>query len=298
MFQSGKFINTFFLKLSDAESISINCRRNKMKKLVIMVIALALLTGFAMADRGIPPVPETQGIVTSTTIDAVGNFASMSEIQWRITDDVDGLPGVPALDAPAVIYESTYTEDTVSNGVGLIAYDKELDVETSGQISGQWNIEATKELAFVGIDGARVTSTDNIFVDGAAQNRTTSEAVICPFATAVTDMFPAYCNRAEAGSTIDMTVANVRTTSTDRFVMPSADHTVELNHDIRVSELVTDLPSMGMASAYMDVLIQEAYGGALNQTMGERIEFSEVTTVDGDITLFEKLMHYESGMVR
>jgi len=298
VFQSGKFINTFFLKLSDAESISINCRRNKMKKLVIMVIALALLTGFAMADRGIPPVPETQGIVTSTTIDAVGNFASMSEIQWRITDDVDGLPGVPALDAPAVIYESTYTEDTVSNGVGLIAYDKELDVETSGQISGQWNIEATKELAFVGIDGARVTSTDNIFVDGAAQNRTTSEAVICPFATAVTDMFPAYCNRAEAGSTIDMTVANVRTTSTDRFVMPSADHTVELNHDIRVSELVTDLPSMGMASAYMDVLIQEAYGGALNQTMGERIEFSEVTTVDGDITLFEKLMHYESGMVR
>jgi len=269
-----------------------------MKKFAIMVVALALLTGFAMADRGIDPVPETQGIVTSTTIDAVGNFASSSEMQWRITDDADGLTGVPALDAPAAIYESTYSEDTMSNGVGLIAYDKELDIETSGQISGQWNVEATKELAFVGIDGARVFSDEMIFVDGAAQPTVTSEAVICPFASAVTETFPAYCNRAESGSTIDMTVANVRTTSTDRFVMPSADHPVELNHDLRVTELVTDLPSMGMATSYMDVLIQEAYGGDLNSTMGERIEFSEVTTIDGDITLFEKLNHYESGMVR
>lgn len=30
----------------------------------------------------------------------------------------------------------------------------------------------------------------------------------------------------------------------------------------------------------------------------ERTEFGEATSVDGDITLFEKLMHYDSGMVR
>ncbi|HUU75203.1 MAG TPA: hypothetical protein VMW63_03835 [Methanoregulaceae archaeon] len=277
-----------------------------MKKILIIILSIALLSGFAVADRGIDPVPETQGIVTSTTIDAVGNFASATEIQWRMTDSVNGLPGVPPLDTPGngfgpVIYESTYTEDTVSNGVGLIAYDKELDVETSGQISGQWNIEAVKELAFVGVDGARVVSTDNIFVDGAANTTWTYAEVICPFATADGwGGFAAYCNRAEAGSTIDMTVANVRTTSTDRFIMPSADHPVELNHDIRVSELVTDLPSMGMVSAYMDVLIQEDYEPEYlgEVSLSERIEFSESTTVDGDITLFEKLMHYESGMVR
>jgi hypothetical protein len=56
---------------------ALNSRRNLMRKLAIMVIALALLvTGFAMADRGIPPVPETQGIVTSTSANVVGNFAS------------------------------------------------------------------------------------------------------------------------------------------------------------------------------------------------------------------------------
>jgi len=289
-----------------------------MKKLIILIIALALFTGFAVADHGMDPVPETQGIATSTTIDAIGNFASASEIQWRIGygatpfGEYYGLEGIPPLGAGS-IYESTYSEDTLSNGVGLIGYDKELDVETSGQISGQWNIEAVKELTFAGIDGARVVSDDNIFLDGASWQMLAEVWVICPFGTQVTDVtpaFPRYCNRAEAGSTIDMTVANVRTTSTDRFVMPSADHTVELNHDIRVSELVTDLPSMGMASAYMDVLIQEAYGQDLPlnppfpdppymfELLCERIEFNEATSIDGDITLFEKLIHYESGMVR
>jgi hypothetical protein len=277
---------------------ALNSRRNLMRKFGIMVIALALLvTGFAMADRGIDPVPETQGIVTSTSANVVGNFASATEIQWRITDDVGGLPSVPSLDGTAAIYESTYTEDTQSHGVGLMLYDKEMDVETSGQISGQWNIEATKQIAFIGIDGAYVVSSDNIMVDGAANPTATADKVICPFASTVTTTFPAYCNRAQAGSTIDMTVANVRTTTTDRFVMPSADHPVELNHDLRVTELVADVPSMGFASAYMDVLIQEG-SKAQPTNMTERIEFHEETSVDGVITLFDKLMHYESGMVR
>ena len=271
-----------------------------MKKFAVLVIALVLLTGYAMADSGIPQVPETQGIVTSTTIDAVGNFASSTEIQWRITNYDEGLTDLLDGDfdtADDAVYESTYTEDTVSNGLGLIFYDKEMDVETSSQITGQWNIEATKALEFIGVDGARVVSSDSIFVDGVADSEDTDEIVLCPFAEDVTETFPTFCNRAEAGSTIDMTVANVRTTSTDRFVMPSGDHTVELNHDILVTELIDDLPSQGTASAYMEVLIQESSAAEPDELM-ERIEFFEETTVSGDITRFEKLMHYESGMVR
>ncbi len=287
-----------------------------MKKFVLVFVLLILFAGTAMADRGMPPVPETQGIVTSTSVNLVGNFASATEMQWRITDFDGGLPLIPAQFDEDAIYESTYTEDTQTHGVGLMLYDKELDIETSGQITGQWNVEATKQIAFVGIDGAYVVSTDNIMVDGAGWPEQTEEFVICPFASTITEIFPAFCNRAEAGSTIDMTVANVRTTTTDRFVMPSSDHTVELNHDIRVSELVNDVPSVGLASAYLKVLIQEGRGieeepglpaGVTfsDQThimifdpLMERIEFSEETTADGAITLFEKLMHYESGMVR
>jgi hypothetical protein len=180
-------------------------------------------------------------------------------------------------------------------------YDKELDIETSGQISGQWNIEATKQVAFIGIDGASVVSSDTIMVDGAVDARASaSQHFICPFIPSLISQVPAYCNRAEAGSTIDMTVANVRTTTSDRFVMPSADHPVELNHDIRVSELITDVPSVGFASAYLDVLIQEARWGPdiSSFDLKERIEFSEETSAEGAITLFDKLMHYESGIIR
>jgi hypothetical protein len=277
-----------------------------MKKIALLIIALMFLTGLCMADIGLKPVPETQGIVTSTSTNAVGNFASATELQWRITDQANGLPSVPWLMEDNGIYESVYTEDTQTQGVGLMLYDKEMDVETSGQISGQWNIEATKQIAFIGIDGASVVSSDAIMVDGAVNARAdASEEFICPFASRVfRPTFPAYCNRAEAGSTVDMTVANVRTTTTDRFVMPSADHPVELNHDLRVTELVTDVPSVGSASAYLDVLVQEAsLAGSTASTypefeLKERIEFTEETSADGAITLFEKLMHYESGVFR
>jgi len=276
-----------------------------MKKLVIIAIALILLTGVVIADHTMPPVPETQGVITSTSVNAVGNFASATELQWRIA--AEDLPDIPPL-TESGIYESVYTEDTQNYGVGLMLYDKELFIETSGQLSGQWNVEATKEIAFIGIDGAFVVSSDAIMVDGAGLPDMALNALICPFAGVEWTVIPAFCNRAEAGSTIDMTVANVRTTTTDRFLTPSGDHPVELNHDIRVAELVSDVPSVGMASAYMDVLIQEGRGILIRNSgqdfvgqnnniidpLMERIEFSEETSADGAITLFEQLMHYES----
>jgi len=273
-------------------------RRIHMKKLAIMVIALALLTGFAVADPGINQTPETQGITTATTIDAVGNFASTTDLQWRITTADAGLNGVPPMEqAGSAYYASTYEEDTYSNGVGLVAYDKNMDVETSNQLAGQWNIDADKQLAFVGIDGARVYSDEYIMVDGVGVNTTVTDKMLCVFAGDATTAFPASCNFAEAGSTIDMTVANVRTNSMDRFIHPSSDTTVELEHDLAVTELITDLPSMGSASAFMNVLIMEAYGDTPD-TLGERIEFGELTSVNGDITAFLKDMNYVSGMRR
>ena len=272
-------------------------RRIQMKKLAIMVIALALLTGFAVADHGINQTPESQGITTATTIDAVGNFASNTDVAWRITTDDAGLNGIPPLNAGSTHYASTYTEDTMSNGVGLIAYDKNMDVETSEQLAGQYNIDADMQLSFVGVDGARVYSDEYIMVDGVARNDTTSDQMLCVFAADATENFPAYCNFAEAGSTIDMTVANVRTNSMNRFIVPSGDTTVELEHDIAVTELITDLPSMGSASAFMNVLIMEGYGDT-PETLGERIEYSEVTSVYGDISTFLKDMNYVSGMRR
>jgi hypothetical protein len=277
-----------------------------MKQSGFIIIALMVLVcGFAMADRGIDPVPETQGITTATTLDLVGNFASTTDIQWRITDDFLGLDGIPPLSLSltslgSTYYASAYTEDTYSNGVGLIAYDKNLDVETSEQLSGQWNIDADKQIEFVGVDGARIYSDEYIMVDGVGDYAFTPLEMLCVFASDSGIIFPAYCNFAESGSTVDMTVVNVRTNSMDRFIVPTSDTSVELEHDVLVTELIDGVPSSGTASAYMNVLIQEARGVTYVievediSPLAERIEFEESSSVTGDISVFDKQMNYNS----
>jgi hypothetical protein len=265
-----------------------------MRKIVLVILALmALVCSFAIADRGINQTPESQGITTAATIDMVGNFAATTDIQWRITDDYEGLNGIPPLTNlwPAY-YASTYSEDTYSNGVGYISYDKNMDVETSEQLSGQWNIEAVKQIEFVGVDGARIYSDENIMVDGEARVSVAVLEMLCPFASEPGHIYiPAYCNFAEAGSTVDMTVANVRTNTMDRFVVPTSDTSVELEHDIQVTELIEGVPSSGTASTHMDVLIME---GRFLEILAERIEFSEDYSLIGDITVYDKQMNYQS----
>jgi len=269
-----------------------------MKKVLIIVMVLALLTSFVVADHGIDPVPETQGITTATTLDLVGNAASNTDIQWRIS--YSDLNDIPPLDPSSTYYASTYSEDTYTNGVGLIAYDKNMDVETSERLAGQWNIDADKQLSYVGVDGARAYSDEYIMVDGVGNYTDVEVEMLCVFAADMYDYFPSYCNFAESGSTIDMTVANVRTNSMDRFINPSGDTPVELEHDIAVTELIEDLPSMGSASAFMNVLIMEEHENIYEEEpiMCEKIEYSEVTSVYGDITAFLKDMNYVSGMRR
>jgi hypothetical protein len=267
-----------------------------MKKVIIMVIILAFLTSFVVADHGLDPVPETQGITTATTLDVVGNAASTTDIQWRIS--YSDLNDIPPLDPHSTYYASSYSEDTYTNGVGLIAYDKNIDVETSEQLAGQWNIDADKQIEFVGVDGARAYSDEYIMVDGVGNWTGVGGEMLCVFAAEMYDYFPSYCNFAESGSTIDMTVANVRTNSMNRFINPSGDTTVELEHDVAVTELITELPSMGSASAFMNVLIMEEHANidVEDPIMCEKIEFGEVSSVSGDITAFLKDMNYVSGM--
>jgi hypothetical protein len=266
-----------------------------MKKFGIMVIALAMLiTGFAMADPGVNGVFETQGISIVTSIQAEGNMQSATDVHWEQSSAVplNMIPGAPA---SGVFYLSTYNEDTMSNGVGFISYDKTTNLETKERVNGEYNIEATKEIAFIGVDGAEMTSTDNIFLDGTGNYSTTADKAICVFAATKSTTIPRFCNSVEAGSSFTMEVVNARTETSDRFVTMAADYPVEVNHNIRVDAL-SDVPSIGKVSAFMEGIIQEGRGTCASAF--EEISFSESTMADGYITLFDKVMGWESGIKR
>lgn len=292
-----------------------------MEKIVIITMTLmVLLCGSAIADRGINSVPEMQHVSTATTIDAQGNIGSTTDVQWIITSDENGLNAQPPIGDPgldladinnAIVYSSSYTEDTYSNGLGLVIYDKTMDIGSSGVQPDQWNIESGKQLGFIGAQGARIYSEESIGVDGIGNWSVTRDALFCRFADTgnIFDFypFPAYCCYARAGSTIDMNIANVGTRSSDRFIIPSSDTSVALEHDILVTESVDQHPSVGTASAYITIRILEDRGIRLYMPEGEsnwvyiesvtseQLEFSEDSTVNGEISVFEKEMNYQSA---
>ncbi len=283
-----------------------------MKKLVLL-LSLGILVGLACADPGIPKVNEVQGLSTSTTIVAAGNFNSASSVDLTISYKmpITAIPGPdwsdPGLeDEGSTIYQSVYTEDTQNSEVGYLSYDKDLDISTASKVSGQYNIQAVKQITYLGVDASSVISTDYLMLDGAGWVGMADERIICPFVDVDTTggVYPSFCNRVETGSTTNLKVANLNSQMGDRFIMKAADSGVEIFDNVGVSSYATDLPSKGSVSAYIKGSIKE--GGRLSDISDEQsinfppielyetVTFSDSTAVSGDISTFAKAMAYDS----
>ncbi len=273
-----------------------------MKRLGIMVIALALFTaGMAMAEPGVPKVNEVQGLSISTTVVAAGNFDSESSVDMTLASGDDSLAEVPPLDS-GLMYQSVYTEDTQNSGVGYISYDKDLDLTTANRVSGQYNVQAVKQITYLGVDASSIITNDYMMVDGAGENYgTVGNKMICPFGSDV--QAPSFCNRVETGSNMVLKVANLNTQMGDRFIMKSADPGVAIYNNVGIGSYAADLPSKGSVSAYIKGSVKEGgrettdAAGNVTEPAGdlyETVVFSDSTGISGDISTFAKSMSYSS----
>jgi len=273
-----------------------------MKKLGIMVISLALLTvGMAMAEPGVPQISEVQGLSVSTTVIAAGNFNAASNVEWTIAAGEDNLGEVPPLDE-GILYTTVYTEDTQNGGGGYISYDKDLDLTTANRVTGQYNVQAVKQITYLGVDASSILTNDYMMVDGAGDNYgTIGNSMICPFGADV--QAPSFCNRVETGSNMNLKVANLNTQMGDRFVMKSADPGIAIYNNVGVSSYAADLPSKGSVSAFIRGSIKEGgrettdAEGNVTESAGDLYEtmvFSDSTGVSGEISTFAKSMSYSS----
>ena len=91
-----------------------------------------------------------------------------------------------------------------------------------------------------------------------------------------------------------MNVVNARTETNNAFGAGSVDTPSSVNHYVRLTA-VGDTPSIGKVTAFIKGITQEGRG---TSGLFEQVEFSERTSVDGQITLFDKNMHWESGARR
>ena len=156
-----------------------------MKKFGLLLLAITiLLFEVVAADPGITKVNEVQGLSTSTTVISAGNFNSASSVDLAISSIVpitaipgpdwrnDSTPGpIGPMNLGATIYQTVYTEDTQNSEVGYISYDKDLDISTGNKASGQYNVQAIKQITYLGIDASSMVTGASL-LPGASPTRT------------------------------------------------------------------------------------------------------------------------------
>jgi len=268
-----------------------------MKKLGIIVIALALLVvGMAMADPGIPQVREVQGLSTSTTVIGVGNFNAASSVQMSIMTGGNNLANIPPLGA-GVLYQTVYSEDTQNSEYGYLSYDKDLDVSTSNKLTGQYNVQAVKQITYLGIDASSIITTDYMMLDGVGENYgPIANMMLCPFGSEADA--PTFCNIVETGSSMNLKVANLNTQMGERFIMKSADPGIQIYNNVGVGSYAADVPSKGSVSAFIQGSVREggrdAAGPEDPTNLYMTMTFKDSTAFSGDISSFAKSMGYTS----
>ncbi len=263
-----------------------------MEKIGIVVFVFFLIgVGTALADPGIPKVNEVQGLGVATTVIATGNFNTASSVDIVIAHGPDNLAEVPPLDE-GLLYQSVYTEDAQNAEVGFISYDKDLDVSTANKVSGQYNLQAVKQVTYLGVDASSLIANDYLMLDGAG----TSYGPIrnlsgCPFSSPTANG-PSLCNRIETGSSMNLGIANLNTQMGDRFIMKTTSPGVAVYNTVGVSSYATDLPSSGSVGAYIKGSIMEGRSTAAD--LYETVTFADSTAMSGSITTFGKGMSYTS----
>ena len=199
------------------------------------------------------------------------------------------------MDPEMVYYSAGYNEQTVAVS-GKTTYIKSMALSTANKISGESNIKSTKSIQFTGTDSGRITSSEDLFVDGSGTWSRTGDSILCPFGTQNSEFIPAFCNIAQAGSSIDVNLVSMTTAVDSRFISADSAVPVALNYDIRAGGINTGngySPATGSVSAFIKVHTQEARGNITKKS--EDLSYSETSSANGLIQQFTKKMNYQSG---
>jgi hypothetical protein len=223
-------------------------------------------------------------------------------------------PEPPLNPAGEVQMSDAYSENTIADQ-GVITYTKSMDIETGYQPADLQNIEATRIFTFQGGDIGRAVSEEETTLDtaGTATVLLGFDPYDCPFAGSLGNCYPPFCNIVQSGSSIDMTRTSLSSSLGARTVgeyaygpdekwppLPQVDTApVALDYRVRVTGIDPDLPALGSVTAYIRAHIQDGGQGCPARTgKAQDILYSEETTADGTITLFDKIIRYESGLTR
>jgi hypothetical protein len=269
----------------------------------VVIVAMAMmvaLTGCAMAAKPVNQTPETQGIVTSTAINAQGTVTEAESLSWTIVNN--GPINSPPLGSIGTQGEVQYTtgyNQNVAAVSGLTQFNKAFSVDTANKIADASNVKVGTNVQFIAVDTGRMTFSEDILLDGVGNASETAGAMLCPFGPAGSEFIPVFCNIVQMGSSMDVTLVSAETAASDRFVAATADTPNVVTYSIAAKGLTVDsttVPAIGTVSAFMKAHIMEARGDSADKS--EDLTYSETSTASGLINSFSKSMSYMDGMRR
>lgn len=312
---------------------------------IALVIVLCIaVTGIVSADIPVNATFETQGIAITTSMNVQGSMTTSAELSWRQTnsggiddpplenggwptnfivgdDVISGFtvdPFITDIMGPApqgeIQYTAGYSEFTEADN-GLTDYSKTFRADTANKVLGTENIEARRNIQFIAdpAKNGRMTSHEDIMVDGAGAMTTTADQTLCPFAAGRNPFIPPFCNIVMSGSDLDVTLASVTSSAGERFVAATADVPVEQVYGVSVKGMTGSdgmVPAVGSASSFMNAHIQE--GRVINITpdipdilwtgyspvQGAELTYVQSAAASGAINEFTVGYNYQSGILR
>jgi len=322
--------------------------------------------GFALADRDPSATFETQGVKVTVAVDVVNDFTGHSQFKedesttFKLTNV--GALDDPPLDVPWPGFSSddgqffliphgelfdllgnptpgqvqataVRTESTEQNNGASTVYGKTSVVDTANKVAGTNNIQATRNVQYLGGTDGRMTSSEKIVLDNAGALGYGADTLLCPFGAASTgshwtnptcidcepelieepSFVPPFCNIVQAGSNMDIQQGSYVTNANERHVAATSDFPVTLGYDIKLIGVQQSV-AVGSVTAYMNVHTQE--GGPttfvenvplgdvgsmdIYQTSGVAGDFvyADTSTASGYISNYAKSMQYQSGTLR
>ena len=237
----------------------------------ISVLTIAIGISIVLLSAG--------GFATAATT-ATGPLTDSSELGWTLSSDaIDGALVPGELQSTTVYGDNTHAVGGTSN------YTKSFDLNTGAMNLGQYNVDSLKMLTFDGTgDGngnGRAISDENIGI----------ETMGMPGSA---DLWPAFHNTVNAGSSFDLVKGSVVTQAQTRTVTayPGAAP-VALNYGISLQGL-NDEPAVGSASAFIDGHTETGRGTTIDKASD--LGFSQLASVSGLIYQFDQTVTYESGI--
>jgi hypothetical protein len=321
-------------------------KMNHAQNFVLVMITATLITSFivsASADTPVHAIPGLAGFSTITMMDARGIATTGTAISLQVgsphalnapplenggylwTWDPVG-PSGPYIDGytvdpwvadiygtPIPLGEVQYTAE-YNEGVtavsGSVRYQKTMRINTANKTIGEDNIAADRRVTFIGGNGGRMTTSEDILLDGLGAQTISASKVLCPFENAANPFYPPFCNIVISGSSADISTGSVSTSVGARFIAASADVPAGETYLINakgVTESGDYSDISGTVSAYTKAHIQEGIEQQVprrfvtdplgfNPVKAEDLSYYEVSTASGSIHSFTKDIQYQSGI--